>query len=109
MVARVLRIVRPARLLVAFAIVLALAACRVHTDVDVHVRDDGSGTVSVHLTLDGDAARLVPIASIRLDDLQAAGWSVTRDATSVTLTKAFARPEYLGPTLRELTGHDTAL
>jgi hypothetical protein len=101
--------VRPARLLVAFAIVLVLAACRVHTDVDVRVRDDGSGTVRVHVTLDPDAARRVPVASIRVDDLTAAGWSVTRDATSVTLTKPFARPEDLGPTLRELTGPDGVL
>jgi hypothetical protein len=100
----VLHIARLARILVAFAIVVVLAACRVHTDVDVRVRADGSGTVRVHITLDADAARRVPVASIRLDDLTAAGWSVTRDASSITLTKPFARPEDLGPTLRELTG-----
>jgi hypothetical protein len=60
--------------------------------------------VRVHVAFDADAARRVPPSSIKLDDLQAAGWRVSRDPTSVTIEKPFARPSELGPTLRELTG-----
>jgi hypothetical protein len=85
-------------------LVLLLAACHVDTTVGVDLHRDGSGRVRVHVAFDADAARRVPVSSIKLDDLRAAGWRVSRDATSVTIEKPFARPRDLGPTLRELTG-----
>jgi hypothetical protein len=85
-------------------LVLLLAACHVDTTVGVDLHRDGSGRVRVHVAFDADAARRVPVSSIKLDDLRAAGWRVSRDATSVTIEKPFARPTDLGPTLRELTG-----
>jgi hypothetical protein len=90
--------------LVVVVATMLLTACRVDTTVGVDLHRDGSGLVRVHLAFDDEAARRVPIATIKLDDLQAAGWRVSRDATSITMEKAFARPAELGPTVRELTG-----
>ena len=90
--------------LVVVVATMLLTACRVDTTVGVDLHRDGSGLVRVHLAFDDEAARRVPIATIKLDDLQAAGWRVSRDATSITMEKAFGRPAELGPTVRELTG-----
>ncbi|MBV8949482.1 MAG: hypothetical protein JOZ99_01295, partial [Actinobacteria bacterium] len=81
-----------------------LAACRVDATVGVELHHDGSGRVRMRVALDDDARSRVPLASINLDDLRAAGWHVTRDASSITIDKPFARVVDLGATLRELTG-----
>jgi hypothetical protein len=101
----------PARrgVLLAVAAALLLTACRVDTTVGIDLHRDGSGRVRVHVAFDEDARRRVPVSSIRLDDLQGAGWRVSRDAASITIDKPFARAADLGPTLRELTGSGTLL
>lgn len=83
---------------------LLLGACRVETTVGVELHRDGSGRVRVHVAFDEDARQRVPVSSIKVDDLRAAGWQVTTDATSITLEKPFARPQDLSPTVHELTG-----
>ncbi len=86
-----------------------LAACRVDTTVGIELHRDGSGRVRVHVALDEDARRRVPVAAIKLDDLRGAGWRVSRDATSVTVEKSFARAVDLASTLRELSGSSLLL
>ena len=49
-----------ARPLVALLAVVLLAACQVRTEVAVDVGEDGSGTVTVSVGLDPDAASRVP-------------------------------------------------
>ncbi len=93
---------RGATLLIVAA--MLLGACRVETTVGVELHRDGSGRVRVHLAFDQDALRRVPVSSVKLDDLRAAGWQVTTDATSITMEKPFARPQDLAPTVHELTG-----
>lgn len=83
---------------------MLLGACRVDTSVGIELHRDGSGRIRVHMAFDQDAAQRVPTSSIKLDDLVAAGWRVTRDPTSITIEKPFARPQDLAPTVRELTG-----
>jgi FMN phosphatase YigB (HAD superfamily) len=96
------------------ALVLActlLAACRVDADVAVHVDDDGSGTVQVAVTFDADAAAQVPdlAGALRIDDLQATGWTVTGPDTQpdghvvVRAEKPFASADQLPVVLAEVS------
>jgi hypothetical protein len=91
-------------LLIVAVVSVLLGACRVDTTVGVDLHRDGSGRVRVRVVLDEEAARAVPVSSIRLDDLQAAGWRVTRDARSITIEKPFGRPAELAPAVLELAG-----
>lgn len=101
------RIRRP--LLAALALVL-LAACQVRTEVAVDVEADGSGTITVSVGLDPDAASRVPglAEELRVDDLEATGWTVTGPEvevdgfTWIRATKPFATPEDAGTVLAEL-------
>ena len=85
------------RLLALLAVVL-LSACQIRTEVALDVAEDGSGTVTVSVGLDPDAASRVPglEEELRIDDLEATGWTVTGPAveadgfTWVRATKAFA-------------------
>lgn len=98
---------------------LALAACRVDSTVRVDVAEDGSGTVTVTVRLDREAAQRLgdPTSAVRLDDLRAAGWTVEdprTDADSGELTyrgrREFASPEDLPRVLAEVGGTgDTAV
>jgi len=92
---------------------LFVAACKVDTNVAVAVRDDGSGTVTVTVRFDADAATRVPDLAdgLRTSDLMAAGWRVTGpDRSDVGVTyvaaKAFRAPDELPGVLAELTGPD---
>jgi LPXTG-motif cell wall-anchored protein len=61
--------------------------------------------VRATFTLDSAAvARVGSTAAVRLDDLQHAGWTVTRDATSITLTHDFANVSELGQLLSAAGG-----
>src|SRR5688572_23239087 len=77
------------RLLPLFAVLVAGAGCRVDTEVLVDVAEDGSGTVTVVVELDGEAVGHLPdldgdgttgpadlAALVRADDLTDAGWAV---------------------------------
>jgi hypothetical protein len=72
--------------------------------------------VAVRVALDAAAVRAAEVGGgslatrVRLDDLTAAGWTVsdwkrsTDGAASLTVAKAFTRPEQVGPIVRELNG-----
>lgn len=100
-------------LLVGLVVVL-LAACQVRTEVAIDVHDDGSGTVMVSVGLDPDASARFPSLAddLRLDDLEATGWSVTGPTVEadglnwVRVSKPFATPEEAGAVLAEVAGDD---
>jgi hypothetical protein len=101
------RLRRP--LLAVVALVL-LAGCQIRTEVALDVAEDGSGTVTVSVGLDPDAAGRVPglADELRVDDLEATGWTITGPAveddgfTWVRAAKPFATPEEAGAVLAEL-------
>jgi hypothetical protein len=103
---------RARRPLVALLAVLLLAACQVRTEVAVDVAEDGSGTVTVSVGLDPDAASRFPRLAddLRVDDLEATGWTVTGPAVEddgfswVRATKPFSTPEQAGAVLAEIAG-----
>ncbi|RMH76580.1 MAG: hypothetical protein D6683_09860 [Actinomyces sp.] len=88
------------------------AACRIDTSVDIAVDADGSGRVTVTVVADADAVAAIPDApdQLRLDDLEAAGWTLdgpTVDdagALTVTASKPFGSPEELPVVLTEIAG-----
>src|SRR5882762_6802723 len=98
------------------ALAFVAAGCKVDTQVSIDVHDDGSGTVSVRATLDPAAVRATEAGGaklegqVRLDDLRAAGWTVspwTRagdGSAQITLSKAFGRPEDVTAILAEVSG-----
>lgn len=92
------------------------AGCSVDTTVTVDVHDDGAGTVSVVVALDGAAVEAAEAGGgkledrVRLGDLPTAGWTVgpwvrgkDGDAT-ITLTKPFGAPDQVAEILREVSG-----
>lgn len=108
------RLLAPRRVLAVVAACLAaalLAGCQLDVVVDVDVEEGGSGSVTVGVGLDDAAlARAGDLErQLRVDDLAAAGWSVTPpvdegDRTWVRATRAFADPEEAAVVLAELTG-----
>jgi hypothetical protein len=117
---------RRARLAAALAsaLVLLLAGCRASTTVAITVKADGRGTVAVSVALDRAArlalagAALKPGASVPdvpLDDLRAAGWSVSPwrpsagGGAALQLSKSFTGGAGLASVLAELDGPDGAL
>src|SRR5918995_4027917 len=72
------------RLLIVVVACLLLASCKVDTTLTIDVDDDGSGSVRVKVALDADAVKNAEAAGgaledrVRLGDLQAAGWTVSR-------------------------------
>jgi putative hydrolase of the HAD superfamily len=94
------------------AAVAILSACQVDTVVDVALRDDGSGTVTVSVGLDDEALERVPDleANLRASDLDAAGWTVAGPdkeddgLTWVRASKPFDTPEEGVAVLEEVTG-----
>ncbi len=105
-----------------------LSGCQVRAEVTVDVAEDGSGTVEVSVGLDqealaelpdldangiGDAADLTTM--VRVDDLEATGWTVERPGTDddgftwVRATKPFGTPAEAVAVLSELTGPDGPL
>jgi hypothetical protein len=105
--------VRSRLALLALALVLlASSACRLRTEVTVDVQPDGSGTIGVNVALDADAMSRVPglEQELRLDDLEATGWTITGPAleadgmTWIRASKPFATPEEAGAVLHEVSG-----
>jgi hypothetical protein len=101
------------RLLLVLAAVLVVATgCRVDATTTVEVADDGSGTVTVEVVLDQEAADRVPdlAEQLRIRDLRRTGWTVDgpteADGGEVTVTasKEFFEPEQLGQVLAEVGG-----
>lgn len=99
---------------------LAAAACKADTRVDITLRPNGTGTVTAQVHLDADAAHRLAAGStlakaVPLDDLRAAGWQIsawhlgaTGDAT-ITLTHEFTDQGDLARRLADLTGTNGVL
>jgi hypothetical protein len=102
---------------------VVLAGCEVRTEVNVHLEEDGSGTVEVAVGLDQEALAELPDLDqsgvgdpadlthmVRTEDLQATGWEVSSPETDddgftwVRATKPFGTPEEAVQVLSELTG-----
>jgi hypothetical protein len=102
--------------LVLVALALLLAGCKIDTTVTIDLHDDGSGTVTVAAHLDAAAVQAVEIhgkkidESVRLDDLEKAGWKITPWATAddgsatISLSKAFTSPDQVAGILGEVSG-----
>jgi hypothetical protein len=97
--------------------VLLLAGCRLDVGVDIAMLADGSGTVTVTATADAAFAAAAPsaFADVRLDDIRAAGWTVselakgTDGSLALTLTKPFRSAAEATAILGELNGPDGPL
>jgi len=93
-------------------VVVLAAGCQVRSTVDVSMASDGSGRVQVAVVLDREAAAKVPDlkASLRIEDLTAAGWQVvgptpvTGGGVRLTATRSFAGPAQGNLILAELSG-----
>ena len=99
-------------LLVVSAAVLLASGCQVKTDVALKMAEDGSGTVTVTVTLDKEAAAKAPdlAQQLKTDDLTKAGWKITGPTAAsdggqvITATKRFADAADAGRVVRELSG-----
>ena len=101
----------PIAALVLVALALVGGACEVTSSVDVHVAEDGSGTVEVAVDLDGEAVERVGDveSQLRLDDLTSGGWEIESHETAdggwrVSGSKAFGSPGGLQGVLDEIAG-----
>ncbi|MEM9034608.1 MAG: hypothetical protein AAGD18_08460 [Actinomycetota bacterium] len=100
------------RLVLALVALVVLAGCRGELAVDVEVLPDGSGSVTVTVTVDEEAIAEVPelAGGLRVDDLAAAGWVLERPAVEsgavLRATKGFGSPEALPGVLAEIDGAD---
>lgn len=106
---------RPNRWVAGLAVLAAvvLAGCRTDARVGVDVRADGSGTVTVSVVLDAEAARQLgdPAKGLALDDLATVGWTVADPATDggglrLSARRAFSSPAQLPAVLAEVGGAD---
>lgn len=89
-----------------------LSACRIDASVEVVVGDDGAGQVRVNAAFDDEA--LTRAGDLRLDDVRAAGWTVTgpqkepdRDTAGlwwIRATKDFTGGEQFTAIMTEING-----
>jgi hypothetical protein len=92
--------------------VMLLTACRVDATVDISMRADGSGTITITAIADADVVDNAPglAADLRFDDAEAAGWTVTEPAGTddgglrVEISHAFANPEEATALLQSING-----
>ena len=92
--------------------VMMLTACRVDATVDISMRADGTGTLTVTAVADADVVRQAPglAQDLRFDDAKTAGWTVadpinTADGgLQVQLTHSFANPEEATALLQSING-----
>jgi hypothetical protein len=97
--------------LVAVLVVLC-AGCRLSVSVNVGMKADGSGTVTVSAVADAELVAKAPtvFGDLRLDDVKTAGWTVAGPAKAadgsirLVLTKAFRTPAEATTILNELNG-----
>ncbi len=93
-------------------VVMLLTACRVDTTVDISMRADGSGQITVTAVADADVVNQAPglAEDLRFDDAVTAGWIVDgpTDAADggmqVELTHDFANPEEATALLQSING-----
>ena len=101
-------------LLIAACVALIAAACQVGVEVDITVADDGSGVVSVGVSLDEEARSQIRRLgqTLVVDDMEEAGWEVigpeveADGLTWIRASKPFNAPEELTPIMEEITGPD---
>lgn len=107
---------RLARLALLLLAGLLAGACEVRTEVNITVRDDGSGVVEVALGLDEEALERRPgvFGELDLSDLEGTGWEVQRPAeeaglTWLRVTHRYGAPEEVGPLVEQVAGEDGPL
>ena len=100
----------------ALLVLVGLSACEATAQVDIDVKENGSGTVTVEVALDGEAVgRVGGLKAIDTGDLTEAGWEVAEPMLKpdglvrLRATKAFGSPSALQPTLNEIAGPDGPL
>ncbi|MEX1006532.1 MAG: hypothetical protein WD271_01655 [Acidimicrobiia bacterium] len=98
------------------ALVALLTGCKVDTAVTIDLHDDGSGVVTVRATLDAEAVGEAEVGGgkledrVRLDDVTAAGWTVSpwvrSDAgtAQIELSKPFSSPDRVAGIITEISG-----
>ncbi len=105
------------RVLTLLAAALALTACKVDTTVDVQVKADGSGVITLTAVADADVVAQAPglADDLRFDDAVAAGWVLTPPAATetgglqVVLTHEFTTVEEATALLASINGPDGPL
>jgi hypothetical protein len=110
------------RLLALAVIALALTACKIDATVDVTVKPDGTGVITLTAVADADVLAQAPglAEDLRFDDAVAAGWVLTPPAATddgglrVVLTHDFATVEEASALLQSINGaggplHDVVL
>jgi hypothetical protein len=92
---------------------MVATACRVESTTSIRVEPDGSGTVTVAVVLDAEAARRLgdPSTALALDDLSQAGWSVAEpvggaEGLELRAEREFTSPDDLPAVLAEVGGTD---
>ena len=108
---------RTVRLIILGALVaMVLAGCQVDSQVAIRVNEGGSGTVTVTVHLDAEAAERLgdPATSVQLSDLVAAGWVAdspktdtsgpTKGGVTLVVRRKFGSPDELALVLGEIGG-----
>jgi hypothetical protein len=93
-------------------VVMLLSACRVDTTVDIAMRANGSGTLTITAVADADVVAKAPGLSddLRFDDAKTAGWTVTVPAKAdngglqVEVSHTFANPQEATALLQSING-----
>ena len=95
---------------------MVLAGCQVDSQVAIRVNEGGSGTVTVTVHLDAEAAERLgdPATSVQLSDLVAAGWVAdspktdtsgpTKGGVTLVVRRKFGSPDELALVLGEIGG-----
>jgi hypothetical protein len=99
------------RVLIVIAVML-LAACQVDTTVDISMRADGTGTITLTAVADAGVVSKAPglAEDLRFDDAETAGWTVTGPTSTagggleVELTHDFQNPEEATALLQSING-----
>jgi hypothetical protein len=93
-------------------VVMLLSACRVDTTVNIAMRANGSGTITITAVADADVVAKAPglADDLRFDDAKSAGWTVTppakidKGALKVELSHTFDNPESATALLQSING-----
>jgi hypothetical protein len=101
------------RLLGLVGLLLVATGCRVDATTTVVVADDGSGSVTVEVVLDQEAADRIPDLAdqVRVRDLRRTGWAITGPTeadgggVTITATKPFGDPDQLAEVLAQIGGN----
>ena len=92
--------------------VMILAGCHVDTTVDISMKADGSGHITLTAVADADVVKQAPdlAQDLRFDDAETAGWTVTGPTETsdgglrAEFTHPFANPEEASALLQSING-----